>query len=205
MNTNSSAKISRLHEPNGKPQQYEPEIWAVGGGKGGAGKSVLSTLLAYWLAKMGKKTVLADLDLGGANIHTLLGIRNPQTSLGDFIAKRKPALEEVSINTQVENLSLISGTSEILTSANPVYAQKIKIIRNLRRLNAEYIVLDLGAGSSYNVLDFFLMADKKITVLSPQPTSIQNGYAFLRNAVYRKLSFACKQHEFLNNLIDIAV
>jgi flagellar biosynthesis protein FlhG len=204
MSTNSSAKISRLHEPAKKAPQNQPEIWALGGGKGGVGKSVLSVFLAYWLAKMGKRTVLVDLDLGGANIHTLLGIPSPQTSLGDFIAKRKSALEEICINTQIENLGLISGTSEILTSANPVYAQKIKIIRNLRKLNAEYIVLDLGAGASYNVLDFFLIADKKITVLTPQATSIQNGYAFLRNAVYRKLSFACKKYQVLNNLIDIA-
>ncbi len=62
-----------------------PKIWAVGGGKGGTGKSVVSAILAFWLARMGKRTVLIDVDLGGANIHTLMGIKSPPRSINDFI------------------------------------------------------------------------------------------------------------------------
>ena len=63
-------------EPN-TISKSTPQIWAIGGGKGGAGKSVVSTVLAFWLARMGKRTVLVDVDLGGANLHTLLGIKSP--------------------------------------------------------------------------------------------------------------------------------
>ncbi len=182
-----------------------PRIWAVGGGKGGVGKSTISTLLAYWLARTGNRTILMDVDLGGANLHTLMGIKSPPRTLNDFVTKRYDSLEEVCIDTEVENLRLICGASDVLTLANPHVAQKTKIIHNISKLDAEYVVLDLGAGTSFNVLDFFLMAHKKIVVLSPQPISIQNAYAFVRNAVFRRLSRLSSQQPALQALIKTAM
>ncbi len=182
-----------------------PQIWAVGGGKGGIGKSTVSILLAFWLARMGKRTILADLDLGGANLHTLMGIKSPPKTLNDFVTRRIDSLEEVCIETDVEDLRLICGTSDVLTMANPHVAQKIKIIHHIRKLDADYIVLDLGAGTSFNVLDFFLAAERKIVVLTPQPTSIQNAYSFVRNAVYRRLSKLASQQPALQALIKSAM
>ena len=49
-------------------------IIAVGGGKGGVGKSVLAANLGIYLAQLGKHVVLLDADLGGANLHTFLGV-----------------------------------------------------------------------------------------------------------------------------------
>jgi flagellar biosynthesis protein FlhG len=195
-----------LHE---RKQESEvdttPQIWAVGGGKGGVGKSTVSTLLAFWLARMGNKTILMDVDLGGANIHTFMGIKSPPRTLNDFIAKRYDSLEDISIETEVENLRIICGASDILTLANPHVAQKAKIIQNLPKLNAKYVVLDLGAGTSFNVLDFFLVAHRKIVVLTPQPISIQNAYAFVRNSVYRRLSRLSSQQPYLQALIRTAM
>ncbi len=182
-----------------------PKIWAVGGGKGGVGKSVLSTIFALWLARMGKRTIIVDVDLGGANVHTLLGIKNPPRTINDYITKKFPKLEDICIDTGVENLRLLSGASEILSLANLQFAQKVKIIQGLRQLNAEYVILDLGAGTSYNVLDFFLIAQRQIVMLTPQPISIQNSYAFVRNAVYRKLSRISSQKPGLLSIIKSAM
>lgn len=181
------------------------KVWAVGGGKGGVGKSTISIFLAFWLARMGKQTILMDVDLGGANLHTLLGIKSPPRTINDFITKKYNSLEDICINTEIENLRLISGASEILSLANLQFAQKTKIIQNISLLDADYIVLDLGAGTSFNVLDFFLVADKKIAVLTPQPTSIQNTYAFVRNAVYRKLSRLSSRDPSLHALIKTSI
>jgi flagellar biosynthesis protein FlhG len=182
-----------------------PQIWAVGGGKGGIGKSTVSILLAFWLARMGKRTILVDLDLGGANLHTLMGIKSPPKTLNDFVTRRIDSLEEVCIETDIEDLRLICGASDVLTLANPHVAQKIKIIHHISKLDADYIVLDLGAGTSFNVLDFFLAAKRKIVVLTPQPTSIQNAYSFVRNAVYRRLSKLASQQPPLQALIKSAM
>lgn len=182
-----------------------PKILAIGGGKGGAGKSVFSTILAFWLARIGNRTILMDVDLGGANLHTLLGIKSPDRTLNDFITRRFGELEDICIDTSEKNLRLISGASDVLSLANPHFSQKIKLMTHLSRMDADYIVLDLGAGTSFNVLDFFLIAHKKIIVLTPEPTSIQNAYIFVRNAVYRKLSRLSSKNPSLQALIKIAM
>ena len=183
----------------------EPRIWAVAGGKGGVGKSVISTLLAYWLARTGKRTVLVDLDLGGATIHTLMGIKSPPENLYDFVSKRYSSLEDICLSTPVENLRLIAGASEVLSLANPQFNQKVKLIKHLVNLNADYVVLDLGAGTSFNVLDFFLAANEKIVVLAPEPTSIQNAYILVRNSVYRMLSRLSRDYPSLQAIIKTAM
>lgn len=182
-----------------------PKILAIGGGKGGAGKSVFSTIMAFWLARMGHRTVLMDVDLGGANLHTLLGIKSPDRTLNDFITRKFNDLGDICIETSEKNLRLISGASDVLSLANPHFSQKIKLMTHLSRLDADYVVLDLGAGTSFNVLDFFLIAHKKIIVLTPEPTSIQNAYIFVRNAVYRKLSRLSSKNPSLQALIKIAM
>ena len=182
-----------------------PKIVAIGGGKGGVGKSTVSILLAFWFARMGKKTILVDADLGGANLHTFMGIKNPPRTLNDFVTRRYDSLEEICLDTELENLRLIGGASDILSLANIHVSQKAKLIQNLSRLDADYVIVDLGAGTSYNVLDFFLAADKKIVVLIPQPISIQNAYAFIRNTMYRRLSQLVNQKSSLQSLIKTAM
>jgi flagellar biosynthesis protein FlhG len=182
-----------------------PRIWAIGGGKGGVGKSVVTTLLGFWLARMGKRTVLVDTDLGGANLHTLLGIKNPPRTLNDFLSKKYDSLEDVCLESEEENLRLVTGASEVLSLANPQFSQKVKIIQNVCRLDTDYVILDLGAGSSFNVLDFFLVSHRKIVVLSPQPTAIQNAYGFVRNAVYRRLTQLARKEPSLQVLVKTAM
>jgi len=194
-----------VREEQNTDRKSPPQIWAIGGGKGGVGKSVVSTVLAFWLARMGKRTVLVDVDLGGANLHTLLGIKSPLKTLNDFITKKSEALEDICIDTEAQNLRLISGASDVLSLANPHFSQKVKLIKHCSRLDADYVMLDLGAGTSFNVLDFFLAANKKIIVLTPEPTSIQNAYIFIRNAVYRKLSRLSSKTQSLQALIKTAM
>jgi flagellar biosynthesis protein FlhG len=182
-----------------------PVIWAVGGGKGGVGKSIISTLIALSLSKMDKKTILIDVDFGGANLHTLLGIKNSPKTVYDYIQKKYHSLNDICIDTEADNLRILSGASDILSLANLKYAQKAKIIQGIFQLDADHVVMDLGAGTSYNVLDFFLIAHQKVVVLTPQPVSIQNAYAFIRNAVYRKLSRLTSQKAALFKIIQSAM
>ena len=194
-----------MKEANNLNKKPSPTIWAVGGGKGGVGKSVISTLLGFWLSQMGKRTVLIDVDFGGANLHTMLGIKSPPKTINDYITKKYDRLEEICIETGIENLRLLSGASEILSLANLQFAQKVKIMQSISQLDTDIAILDLGSGTSYNVLDFFLMAHRKIVVLTPQPISIQNAYAFVRNAVYRKLSRLSSQKPALLATIKTAM
>ena len=168
--------------------ELRDKMWAVGGGKGGVGKSVVTLMLGASLARLGRRVILIDADLGGSNLHTFAGIRYPEYTLADFIAKRVDSIEQLVVDTPVENLKLICGADDILGVANPKYAQKTRLFNHLKKLNADMILLDLGAGTSFTTIDFFLYAPNKIVVVTPQVTSIQNAYGFIKASLYRNLS-----------------
>ncbi|MBI5849155.1 MAG: P-loop NTPase [Nitrospirae bacterium] len=162
-------------------------IWAIGGGKGGVGKSVMAANLACGLARQGSRVTLIDADLAGANIHTLFGIRYPEVTLADYLKKRVAKFSDVLIPTAQENLNLICGASDLLEMANPKYAQKQKLMRAIADLDADYIIIDIGAGSTLNNLDFFNAAHIGILVTTPMPTAVQNAYTFLKMALHRRV------------------
>jgi len=170
-----------------------PRLWAVGSGKGGVGKSVVTANLAIALAQKGKKCLILDADLGGANQHTILGMPNPRTSLADLFSRSVSSLQEILLPTPVPNLWLISGAHAQLDMANPKYALKEKIIRQLATLDMDHVLIDLGAGSSFNVLDFFLAAHERIVVVAPVPTAVENAYHFLKAAYFRGMKRAIQR------------
>lgn len=161
------------------------EVWAVGGGKGGTGKTFLAANLGIALTKIGKRVLLVDADLGCANLHTCLGVQ-PQVTLSDFVQGKVRNIEKVLIHTDIPNLALISGAQDYLEIANPKHSQKMRFIRQIYELDFEYIILDLGAGTSFTNLDFFLAADTGILNVIPEPTSIENVYRFIKSTFYRR-------------------
>jgi flagellar biosynthesis protein FlhG len=164
-----------------------PKIWAIGGGKGGVGKSVVASNLAVCMAKLGRRVVIVDGDLGGANLDTLFGCARPARTLADFFAKNVERLEDVMVPTGVEGLALVAGDNDTLGSANPAHAQKLKLVRHLKALPCDVVIVDLGAGTSFNTLDLYLAADVGIVVATAEPTSVQNAFAFIKTATLRVL------------------
>ncbi len=173
-----------------------PEIYSIGGGKGGVGKSFIAASLGALLAKQGKKVVLVDLDLGASNLHTFFGIKNPKSGIDSFLDKTVKNLEDTAVPSSVTNLSLITSLHCPVEIANLYHAQKQKIINALRKLPYEYILLDLGAGTHLNTLDFFLTSKNGIIILTPEPTSIENSFRFMKAVYLRRLKHIIKQHAF---------
>ncbi|MGE5341412.1 MAG: AAA family ATPase [Candidatus Omnitrophota bacterium] len=174
-------------------QDKKAEIWAVGGGKGGTGKTFVICQLAASLASMGRRVILIDTDFGGANVHTFFGIRIGDKSISDFFNKKEP-LENLITETQIKNLSIICGNSAAISPANVNYAQKIKLMNHIRNLPADYILLDLGGGTSMDTIDVFLLADKPIVVALPEITAIENLYQFIKSVYFRKLKSIMARH-----------
>ena len=172
------------------------KIWAVGGGKGGVGKSLVTANTSICLALMGYKVVTVDLDLGGANMHTCLGIPIPEKTLSDYISKKVGNINDLVVPTPIKNLKIISGAQDELGMANLRQMHKNKILSKLGELDADYVLLDLGAGTSFNTLDFFISADKGVLVILPEPTSIENTYRFIRSVYHRRL-------KMIEELLDI--
>lgn len=180
------------------------QVWAVGGGKGGVGKSLVAANLAISLAQAGNKVCAIDLDLGCANLHTCLGVDIPQVTLSDFFSKREPDIRKVLVQTNVRNLMMVSGAQDAIGVANLKHTQKSKLLQKLHELDVDYLIFDLGAGTANNTLDFFLNADVGVLVLLPEPTSIENTYRFIKSAYYRKLKLADSLFE-IRPMIDMAM
>lgn len=180
------------------------EIWAVGGGKGGTGKSFLSANLAVFLAQQGHQVILVDADLGCANLHSLLGIPYPEVTLSDLLKGRIRQLSDALTDTGIQNLKLISGAQDILDIANPKHSQKMRIIRHIQELDVDYIILDLGAGTGFNILDFFLISDHGLLSVLPEPASIENVYRFIKSVFYRQFKRLAKEPA-LRELITAAM
>lgn len=179
------------------------QIIPVASGKGGVGKSLLSANLAIALGQAGKKVVLTDLDLGASNLHLVIGQHPGAESLGSWFTD-KIDFNSIIVPTEYENVSFIAGDSQIpgLTALKPV--QKTKLIKSLRGVDADFLILDLGAGTHQIILDMFLLSPQGIVVTAPTPTATLNGYLFLKNAVFRLMNTTFKKgtagHDTLEKL-----
>jgi len=165
----------------------DKRIWAIGGGKGGTGKSFVAASLGLHLASLDREVVLVDADFGAPNLHTLLGVKACHPDLGDFLTNAVPSLEEAAVETPYRGLRIVKGSENILFIANLNHYKKLRLLRQLRQLKAPNVILDLGTGSSFNTLDFFLSANPGIVVATPEPTAIENTYLFLKSCIMRVL------------------
>jgi len=184
-----------------KPKAVNNHILAIGGGKGGTGKSLITASMGICLANRGNDVLLIDADLGTANLHTFLGLEPPKLSLSDFVSKKESTISGVITKTGVNNLKLISGAKDMIGIANLSYGQKAKILNNIKKLNYRYILLDLGPGTSFNILDFFLISHCGILITSPEPTSIENTYRFTKGLLFRHLRKTISK-KVVRSLID---
>ncbi len=178
----------------------DKKIIAVGGAKGGVGKSMLAANLSVGLALLGQKVVLADLDLGGADVHLYSGVKSLDRTWNDFLDKKVDTLEDILTPTAFNGLSLIGGDSSKLGSANLPYSQKQKIMRHLKELKTDFLVVDLGGDTTYNGLDFFLLADQKIVVSGTEPASVLDSYTFIKVVFNRLLERFFSENKSLKDL-----
>ncbi|WNM58427.1 P-loop NTPase [Candidatus Nitrospira allomarina] len=165
-----------------------PCIVSVASGKGGVGKSMVVSNLGLLLARKGLRVTLVDMDIGGANLHILFGMFHPPSTLTDFLTNTLTNLNETAHPIpSLSSLKLISGTGETLITANLQHAKKKRLIRHIQKLDADIILVDVGAGTSYHALDFYLLADYYLAVATPDPTSVLDLYRFIKLAAIRKV------------------
>ena len=179
------------------------QIIPVASGKGGVGKSLLSANLAVSLGKTGKKVVLVDLDLGASNLHLVIGHQSPKAGIGTYLGGQS-SFQELIVPTDYDNVYFIPGDAEIPGLTAIKLSQKNDLIKKLQTIDADYLILDLGAGTHLSILDFFLLSPQGIIVTAPTVTATLNGYLFLKNAVFRLMynSFKknSKAYAFLEDL-----
>lgn len=179
------------------------QILPIASGKGGVGKSLLSANLAIALGQAGKKVVLADLDLGASNLHLALGHNVKNNSIGTYLTD-KSSFQSIIEPTEYDNVSFIAGDSQIPGLTTLKAAQKTKLLRNFHSIDADFLILDLGAGTHQIILDMFLQSPQGILVTAPTVTATLDGYLFLKNSVFRLLNTTYKRgsagHQYLEQL-----
>jgi len=136
--------------------------------------------------------------LGGENIHTLFGVKKPKHTIYDFLNGVVPSLNDLVKKTDIDRLFLISGQKGALGAANIQYSHKLKLLSHLKELDCDHLILDIGAGTTYNQLDFFLAADQGILVTMPEPHAIQDAFYFVKSALFRKIALQFRKDPFLS-------
>jgi len=179
----------------------KPTIIPVAAGKGGVGKSFLAANLAIALAEKGHWTVLVDLDLGGSNVHSFLGLPNQSPGIGDFLKARRGELDDLLVSTPISNLRFLPGDGKTPFMANIPTAQKRKLISRIEKLPAEYVLLDLNAGSSFNTLDFFGLSPRGILLTTPERPAVMNMMVFLKNFILRAIERKLARNYSIRNML----
>lgn len=174
----------------------------VAGGKGGIGKSLFTANLARALSARGARCVAVDLDLGGSNLHTFLGFDNVNPGVGDYLGRKGADLADFLVPVPGSNVSYIPGDGLRPFLANMVHAQKMRLLRDLTRIDADYILLDLGAGTSYNTLDFFRVWNLGLVLTTPEYPAIINMMNFVKNVVLRIIVKGIGDNTFMTEIVE---
>lgn len=153
-------------------------IITITSGKGGVGKTNVSVNMALAYARLGKKVVVMDADLGLANVNIMLNVV-PKYNLYDMIRKGK-TMKEIMVETDY-GISIVAGALGISQIANLNDEERKHFIEELNSLSfADIIIVDTSAGVSSNVLDFIAAADDAVIVTTPEPTAITDAYGIIK-------------------------
>ncbi|WP_374076305.1 P-loop NTPase [Bdellovibrio bacteriovorus] len=172
------AYLESLERKSQSEKTTDTKLWVVASGKGGVGKTFVSSSLGMTLSKLGHSVVIVDLDLSGANIHTALGLPPSHMNVRHFFEGVK-TLQELVIPTPFPHLSYVQGFWDSWTPTDFSYAQVHTLLPEIKKLRADYVIVDLGAGALEAHLELFKAADEKFLVTTPEPTSIEKTYRFI--------------------------
>lgn len=171
-----------LHHP-----RFRANIWAIGGGKGGVGKSLMASSFGVLLSRLGKKVLLIDADLGAANLHTFIGTEGGRFGISNFLKGEVSDIQCVINRTPIPNMDIISGAKDPLDAAD-IHRNSISRLKDaLQKVAYDYVLLDIGPGTSSTMLDMLLLADEGIVITTAEPTSIENTYRFIKCVLMRKM------------------
>jgi flagellar biosynthesis protein FlhG len=156
----------------------------VAGGKGGVGRSLIVANLGIQMARLGRRVTLADLDLGGASLHTFLGLSQPARTLDRLIGPDEVPLPSLLLDTSVPHLKLLAGVQQ---SPSPAVRTMLieRFLRQAPTLAAEVLVVDCGSGRSREVLDLFRSTPTGILVTAPEPAAVESVYLFAEEVLRR--------------------
>ncbi|GIV02862.1 MAG: ATPase [Fimbriimonadales bacterium] len=169
---------------------------AVTSGKGGVGKTNISSNLAIALAQQGHRVVVMDADLGLANLDVVLGTRAACTL--QHVCSGEKRLREI-LTDGPGGIRFIAGGSGVQELINLTGNELEQFLAELAELESEtdFLIFDTGAGVDESVMTFALAADEVLLVTTPDPASITDAYATA------KLIFANKPSALIRVVLNM--
>ena len=198
-----SAGKSRQQKPEEdkllKPARTQARTLAITSGKGGVGKSNITTNLAIALAQQGAKVCIFDADTSLANVNILMGL-NPKYNIEHLLNGVK-TLDEIMLAGPA-NVSIIPASSGLATRSDIDEKQQARLIRALEDLENrfDYLLIDTAAGIGNNVTRFLRAAQSILLVISTEPTSLTDAFALLR--ILKRSGYKHKPYVLVNMAIN---
>lgn len=159
-----------------------PQVTAIGSGKGGTGKTLIAVSLAHALAHQGERVLLCDADLGLSNASVHLGIEKGGDLAGLLAGKSslKNAVVSVACGPR-SSFDLLAAPSGMCSLTDVGESAVLTLMATLETARAyDRVVIDLGAGVDGTVMRFAARADETLLVLTPDPASLTDAYAFTK-------------------------
>lgn len=168
------------------PQLRAQNIIAVASGKGGVGKTWFSITLAHLFARAGRRTLLFDGDIGLANVDVQLGL-TAKHDLGSVFSGQR-LMKDAVTHYEQGKFDILAGRSGSTSMASLGAARMQPAAEQLVALAAEYdyVIIDLGAGIEQHVQVMSALASKVLVVLTDEPTSLTDAYAFIKLCITRE-------------------
>ncbi len=161
-----------------------PRVIAVGGGRGGVGKSTVAAQLAWAAAQLGRQVLLIDADVASASQHLILGAGIPTVGLSALIGREDQSASALSA-TRHPNLRLVAGGRQQVRPESVGPAARLRLYERARALDAELVVIDVGAGLGYDAAGLLELGDQRIVVATAQPASVNEAFALMKTLVSR--------------------
>jgi MinD-like ATPase involved in chromosome partitioning or flagellar assembly len=160
---------------------------AIASSKGGVGKTLIAANIAYYLTRQNRSATIIDLNLASPSLHTLFKIGAPAKTIKNLITVPGTQLSDLAVETEVKNLKLVCGSRDSLNIQENADSFANKLIDSVKRLSADYVIIDLGTGVSQFDAKLFLSAQTALLVGTPEPTAISNNLKFLKLCILQRL------------------
>jgi len=179
--------------------QHRPRrVIAVGGGRGGVGKTTLTVNLGVYFAQLGRDVVVIDTDPYSSGMHAVLGLESPPLVTKDDLEEGRVE----PVGTSVPGLRLVPTAFDALSSTPLRPSRAAYWMKLIQELNVDYVLVNLGSATSSSTLDLFLWADVGIAVTMPEPLAVEHTYRFCRALYQRTLRRALMKERFKLRLVE---
>lgn len=181
-------------------------VYAITSGKGGVGKTAVVANTATAMAKLGKKVLILDADLGLANIDVVFGLA-PKYNLNHFFSGDH-SLSSIMVDGP-HGIKILPAGSGVQNFTRLDSSQKLKLLDGLDQMHNEFdfVLIDTEAGISENVTYFNTAAQEILVVTTPDPTAITDAYALMKllSTQYheKRFNLVVNQIQHENEALDV--